>query len=292
VCVLILFYIDLLLIIAFFTLFERKIMAGFHIRKGPNKVSYWGLLQPLVDAIKLLSKQKYDPVHSNKFIFNIAPSVALVISLFIWHFLPFIITRANYSISLAWYLVISRVIVFFNMISGWSSNNKYSLIGILRGAATTIRYEASFIFSVLFLCLLYHTFDISSFYEHEDYLVLVIFPFIFIRILAELHRTPFDFSESESELVSGYNTEYSGKDFAYLFLGEYSMLLFNCILISILFFGSTNMFLLCISTLILRLLFVNIRITLCRYRYDLLIIFNWKVLLPIILIIVILLSFV
>jgi len=144
-------------------------------------------------------------------------------------------------------------------------------MGTLRSAARTISYEATFIFCILFLAITYSTLDIASFYAHEDYLIFVILPIIFIRILAELHRTPFDFRESERELVSGYNTEYRGKAFAFLFLGEYSILLFNRILLSVLFIGIDNMLVTTISTLLFTVLFTNIRVTLCRYRYDLLI---------------------
>jgi len=288
--VILLFYVNVPPIIASFTLFERKMIARYHIRKGPNKTRFLGILQPLIDALKLLTKQSYLPVSGNKFIYNLAPSLVLIISLFIWHFLPFGIARISHSISIVWYLVFSSIIVFFNIIRGWRSNNKYSLIGILRGAATTISYEASFIFCILFLTLAYFTFNVSRFYYHKDALVFVIFPMIFISIMAELHRTPFDFSESESELVSGYNTEYRGKNFAYLFLGEYSILLFNRMLVRILFFNTNNIFLTSVITLLVRILFINIRITLCRYRYDLLMIFNWKILLPLILTAVILLT--
>jgi NADH:ubiquinone oxidoreductase subunit H len=287
--VILLFYVNVLLIVAFFTLFERKLMASFHIRKGPNKNSFIGIIQPLLDALKLLTKQRYYPIYSNKFIYNLAPRLVLVISVFIWQFLPFSINNINHSINMIWYLVFMRVIVFFNIMRGWSRNNKYSLIGILRSAATTIRYEASFMFCILFLCVIFYTFNISRFYYHGDYFMLIILPFIFISIIAELHRAPFDFRESERELVRGYNTEYRGKHFAYLFLGEYSILLFNSIFMSIVFVGIDNIIVLRFSTILFTVLFTNVRVSVCRYRYDLLIMFNWKLLLPIIIILVIIL---
>jgi len=145
---------------------------------------------------------------------------------------------------------------------------------MLRGAATTIRYEASFMFCILFLTIIYFTFNISRFYIHKDVLNLIILPMIFIRIISELHRTPFDFSERERELVRGYNTEYGGKNFAFLFLGEYSILLFNRMLVRVLFLGVNHILIVSIATLLIRILFINIRITLCRHRYDLLIMFN------------------
>jgi len=189
-----------------------------------------------------------------------------------------------------WYLVLRRVIVFFSMIRGWRRNNKYSLMGILRRAARTIRYEATFIFCILLLSITYSTFNFNSFFEHKDWFAWIIFPIILISMLAELHRTPFDFSERERELVRGYNTEYRGKSFAFLFLGEYSMLLFNSILLRVIFIGINNMFVVTLSTLGFTVLFTNIRVTLCRYRYDLLIETNWKLLLPVTIYLVIIFS--
>jgi len=267
--------------IAFFTLFERKLIARFHIRKGPNKVRFLGLLQPLLDALKLLTKQSYTPINSNKFIYNLSPSLILIFALAIWQFIPFCYSVNSHRISLLGYLVLIRIIVFFNMMRGWSSNNKYSLLGTLRGAATTISYEATYIFCILFISITFSTFSIKSFFYHLDPFLLILFPLLLTCLLAEIHRTPFDFSERERELVSGYNTEYRGKHFAFLFLGEYSILLFNCILLGLIIFGIANPIWITAITLLTSVLFTNIRITLCRYRYDLLIILNWKYLLPI-----------
>jgi len=255
-------------------------MASFHIRKGPNKVSFAGLLQPLLDALKLLTKQGYTPLFRNKLIYNTTPSLVLLLSLIVWQFIPLFFRNSNHRIGLLWYLVIGRVMVFFRLLRGWSSNNKYSLIGILRGAATTIRYEATYIFVILLISLTFSTTNLKRFQYHLDPVNLIILPLIFICLLAEIHRTPFDFRERESELVRGYNTEYGGKNFAFLFLGEYSILLFNCILARLFVIGHTNPIWITILTLAFSVLFTNIRITLCRYRYDLLINLNWKLLLP------------
>jgi len=283
--VIILFYIYVLLIIAFFTLFERKLIARFHIRKGPNKVSFLGLLQPLVDAIKLLTKQTWTPYHANKTIYHIAPCLVLIQALIIWQFIPFSYHFINCRRNLLWYLIFGSISVFFGIIRGWRRNNKYSLIGTLRFAASTISYEATLIFCILTITFLYSTVNIKRFLYHKDFIILLISPIFFISILAELHRTPFDFSERERELVSGYNTEYSGKAFAFLFLGEYSILLFNRILLRTLFLGFNNIFFTIIRTLLITFLFTNIRVSLCRYRYDLLIEINWKLILPLIILI-------
>jgi len=277
----ILFYVDILLIIAFFTLFERKLMACFHIRKGPNKVRFLGLLQPLLDALKLLTKQRYTPIFRNKFLYNLTPRLVLLIALSVWQFIPFLFSTRTHRIRIIWYLVLVRIIVFFSLIRGWSSNNKYSLIGVLRGAATTVSYEATYIFCILLISITFSTLNLKRFLFHLDPILLSILPILLICLLAEIHRTPFDFRESERELVSGYNTEYGGKNFAFLFLGEYSILLFNSILCGLFLFNLNNPFWLTILTLLIAIIFTNIRITLCRYRYDLLIQINWKLLLPI-----------
>jgi len=270
----------LFLNIAFFTLFERKLIARFHIRKGPNKVSFIGLLQPLLDALKLLTKQRYTPIFRNKFIYNLTPNLVLLLALSVWQFIPFFYNRNSHSIRLLWYLVLARIMVFFSLISGWSSNNKYSLMGILRGAATTIRYEATYIFCLLAIRIIFSTLRMKRFFFQIDPILTLISPILAICLLAEIHRTPFDFRERERELVRGYSTEYSGKHFAFLFLGEYSILLFNSILLGLVTIGILNPFWITVITLLIATLFTNIRITLCRYRYDLLIIFNWKLLLP------------
>lgn len=277
----------LLLSVAFFTLFERKVIGLFHNRLGPNKVSFIGLLQPLLDAFKLLSKQNLTPLRSNKFTYNIAPHIALILALFVWLTMPTLYTILSINYSLVIFFCVSSIIVFSVLLAGWSSNSKYSLIGRLRSVAQSISYEAVFRTLIVLVMVLLLSFSIRRSFRMSSLIFIPLLPLWIICTLAETHRAPFDFSESESELVSGFNTEYSGAYFAFIFLSEYAVLLYSCILISILFFSwliPFNIFSYVIITLLFRFLFIWIRITFCRFRYDILIITSWKVLLPLVLI--------
>ena len=192
------------------------------------------------------------------------------------------------------FFCIGSVIVFAVLLAGWSSNSKYRLIGRLRSVAQSISYESVFrtlLVLVIFLCF---SFSIRSFAAQSSVLYLFIFPVWFICTLAETHRAPFDFRESESELVSGFNTEYSGAYFAFIFLSEYGVLLYSCVLITYIFFSSLIPYsvLSFISfALLLSFLFIWVRITFCRFRYDILIIASWKILLPFSLILFVSMSF-
>ena len=193
----------------------------------------------------------------------------------------YLILSLNYSLII--FFCISSVIVFSVLISGWSSNSKYSLIGSLRSVAQSISYESVFSTLLVLVTIFLLSFSLRSSLESSSLLLLFLLPFWLICTLAETHRAPFDFSESESELVSGFNTEYSGAYFAFIFLSEYGVLLFSCLLIVYLFFSplvTYNVFIYIIISLILSFITIWIRITFCRFRYDLLIIFSWKTLLP------------
>lgn len=276
----------ILLSVAFFTLFERKVIGLFHNRVGPNKVSFVGLVQPLLDAFKLLTKQVIVPLHANKFVYNLSPHLSLLIALFVWLTMPLVFRVVSLNYSFLMFFSARSAIVFAVLLSGWSSNSKYSLIGSLRSIAQSISYEAvlrtilvTFVFSIM-------SFSIMSFYNISSFFLLLVFPVWFICILAETHRAPFDFSESESELVSGFNTEYSGAYFAFLFLSEYAMLLYSCFLIVYIFFSPLSILTsirssyLIFLSLSLSFFFIWVRVTYCRFRYDLLIMFAWKRLLP------------
>jgi NADH-quinone oxidoreductase subunit H len=180
------------------------------------------------------------------------------------------------------FLCISSFMVFSVLLAGWSSNSKYSLVGSLRSVAQSISYESVLrticVLAVAYLC----SFSIRSFLFLNSVLLLLVFPIWFICSLAETHRAPFDFREAESELVSGFNTEYSGIYFAFIFLSEYGALLYSCLLIRFMFFYyfcSTLLFFVGFS-LLLSFIFIWVRITFCRYRYDMLMMFSWKILLP------------
>lgn len=273
-----------LLSVAFFTLFERKVMGLFHIRFGPNKVSFIGLFQPLLDAFKLLSKQRIVPVHANAFIYNISPVVALVLSLFVWAFISFGFIFSSGCLSLVIFFCVGSFIVFRVLMSGWSSNSKYRLIGSLRSVAQSISYESVFTTLLVISVFLLSSFRLKTCYSQSSLLYLTFFPIWVVCTLAETHRAPFDFREAESELVSGFNTEYSGAYFAFIFLSEYSMLLFSSVLIVWFFFGwavNLSYFVTIILAVIVTYFFIWVRITFCRFRYDKLMGISWKILLPI-----------
>ena len=269
--------------VAFYTLFERKAIGLFHTRVGPNKVSFIGLVQPLLDALKLFTKQNLVPLRANKFVYALAPQIGLFLALFVWLTLPnlYLIVSINYSIVL--FFCVGSVIVFSVLLSGWASNSKYSLIGSLRSVAQSISYESVFRTLIVMLIILMLSYSIRSLFTQSSILFLLFLPVWVICTLAEGHRAPFDFSESESELVSGFNTEYAGANFAFIFLAEYAMLLYSCFLITYIFFICflpARIVLVTIVASFFSFVFVWIRITFCRFRYDILMIMSWKILLP------------
>ena len=273
----------IMLAVAYYTLFERKVIGLFHLRVGPNKVSIVGIVQPLLDALKLFTKQNLVPLRANKFVYVLAPQIGLFLAFFVWLTLPnlYLIVSINYSIVL--FFCVGSVIVFSVLMSGWASNSKYRLIGRLRSVAQSISYESVFSTLIVILMILMLSYSIRSLFSQSSVLFLVFFPVWVICTLAEGHRAPFDFSESESELVSGYNTEYSGANFAFCFLAEYAILLYSCFLITYIFFMwllPVSMLLVILIAVFFSFLFVWIRITFCRFRYDMLIIISWKILLP------------
>jgi NADH-ubiquinone oxidoreductase chain 1 len=209
----------------------------FHNRIGPNKVSFIGLVQPLLDAFKLLSKQNLVPLRRNKFTYMFSPQLALFVSFLVWFTIPTFYNTINANFSFILFFCFGSFIVFPVLLAGWSSNSKYSLIGSLRSVAQSISYEAVFRRLFVLFCILVYSYSIRSFRVFSSFLFIFILPLWFICTLAETHRAPFDFSESESELVSGYNTEYSGANFAFVFLSEYRVLLCSCFLISYIYFS-------------------------------------------------------
>jgi len=273
-----------LLSVAFFTLFERKVMGLFHLRIGPNKTAFIGLVQPLLDAFKLLSKQDVYPVRSNKIFYFISPIFSLFFSLFVWLTLPYMFSVVNLVFSIVVFFLVGSLIVFAVLLAGWASNSKYSLLGSLRSVAQSVSYESVFSTLIVLVTILGFSFSVHRLASHCGLAVLVILPLWIVCTLAETHRAPFDFSEAESELVSGFNTEYSGAFFAFIFLSEYSILLYSCFLIMLVFGGfvlSGVGVLTIIGALVISFVFIWIRITFCRFRYDLLMGIAWKLLLPV-----------
>lgn len=276
----------LLLSVAFFTLFERKVIGLFHNRLGPNKVSFIGLVQPLLDAFKLLTKQSMTPLRANKFTYHSSPHIALVLAIFIWLTMPSLYITFNINYSFVVFFCVGSIMVFAVLMAGWSSNSKYSLIGRLRSVAQSISYESVFRTLIVLVLVIFISFSIRRSVMISSPIILFLLPIWVICTLAETHRAPFDFRESESELVSGFNTEYSGAYFAFIFLSEYTVLLYSCMIISFSFFSwilPYSIFYVVCITLVLSFIFIWIRITFCRFRYDMLMMASWKILLPLVL---------
>lgn len=252
------------------------------MRLGPNKVSFLGLTQPLLDAFKLLRKQRLVSMVSNKITYISAPCLRLSLSLSFWILLPSYSLFLHNSYSLLGYIFIGSLLVLSSLLAGWSSNSKYTFIGSLRSVSQSVSYEAVLTTLVITVLVLRSRFRIISSSVALTIVSFLVFPFWLFATLAETHRAPFDFAESERELVRGYNTEYGSAYFAFVFLAEYSALLFSCGLIFYLFFSSfTHPLLFSSGTLLVSFVFIVIRVSYPRFRYDFLINLAWKSLLPI-----------
>ena len=291
-----------LLSVAFMTIIERKQLAAHQRRVGPNTVGYYGILQPFADALKLILKETVIPSQSNKILFYLAPVFTLIFSLLGWGIIPFGqgLTLFDFSLGLLYTLALSSLGVYGVLFAGWSANSKYAFIVSLRSTAAMISYELILSSAILIVILLAGSFNFTTIIESQQaiwYIVplLPVFIFYFIAILAETSRTPFDLQEAESELVAGFFTEHSSIIFVFFFLSEYSsIILFSCIT-SILFLGGYNMpelfvndtfinlqaIVLGIKTVLICFVFVWVRATLPRLRYDQLISFCWLNLLPV-----------
>nr|YP_010397356.1 NADH dehydrogenase subunit 1 [Glycyphana fulvistemma]UQJ77463.1 NADH dehydrogenase subunit 1 [Glycyphana fulvistemma] len=272
--------------VAFLTLMERKVLGYIQIRKGPNKVGYMGIAQPFSDAIKLFCKEQTYPLMSNFNLYYMAPVFNLFLSLILWLCIPFITVLFNFSLGFLYFLCCSSLSVYTIMIAGWSSNSNYALLGGIRSVAQTISYEVSLaliLLSFLYLVLGLNMLDFMK-YQTMVWFIFLCLPLVmmwFVSSLAETNRTPFDFAEGESELVSGFNVEYSSGGFALIFMAEYSSILFMSMLCAILFLGG-NIFDISffVKVLFMAFLWVWVRGTLPRYRYDKLMYLCWKSYLP------------
>lgn len=268
--------------VAFLTLFERKILGYIQIRKGPNKVGFIGLLQPFADAVKLFTKEQTYPYTSNFIVYYISPVFSLFLALTIWLCIPYIIKFYRFNLGILFFLACTRLRVYGVIIAGWSSNSNYSLLGGLRSVAQTISYEVSLALILISYIFLLGGFNIILFFFKQNYIwfIFLSIPLAyiwFISSLAETNRTPFDFAEGESELVSGFNVEYSSGGFALIFLAEYARILFIRILFSLIFLGGDVINLLFYLKLVfISFIFIWVRGTIPRYRYDKLIYLAWK----------------
>lgn len=273
--------------VAFVTLLERKILGYIQIRKGPNKVGFIGILQPFSDAVKLFTKEQTIPTLSNFIPYYLSPVFRLFVSLLVWRVLPYEVGFINFNLGILFFLCCLRIGVYSTMAAGWSSNCKYSLLGSLRAVAQTISYEVRLALILLSVIFLVGGFNVELFnnYQNEVWFLWFLLPLSFIwfaSCLAETNRTPFDFAEGESELVSGFNTEYGSGGFALIFIAEYARILFIRALFVIIFLGSNPCRILFYFKLrVVAFGFVWVRGTLPRLRYDKLIYLAWKGFLPV-----------
>ncbi len=293
-----------LLLIAYLTWVERKLLGHFQVRLGPMRVGPHGLLQPIADGIKLFFKEDIIPTNVHKFIYIMAPMLTFIPALIIVAVIPFgdnveilghriDMVISNFNMGILYIFAVTSLGVYGIVLAGWSSNNKYSLMGGLRSSAQMISYEVSLGFSLIGVLMIAGSFSLVEIVNAQDkFIHWFIFrqPLGFILFLlcaiAEINRTPFDLPEAESELVAGFHTEYSSMKFAMFFLGEYGNMINVSALATTLFLGGWHgpflppvvWFL--IKMLIFLLFFIWLRATFPRFRYDQLMSFGWKVLLP------------
>nr|YP_010241125.1 NADH dehydrogenase subunit 1 [Anneissia intermedia]QTH78855.1 NADH dehydrogenase subunit 1 [Anneissia intermedia] len=282
-----------LISVAFIVLIERKILGYMQLRKGPGLVGPYGIMQTIADGIKLFIKENTKPLSANTALFFLSPALFLILALILWVIIPCPNSLININLSLILILGISSLSVYSLLGSGWASNSKYSLIGGIRAVAQTISYEISIGTILLSIIILTGTFNLNSIIntQNSSWFILSCLPLSYIwyvSTLAETNRTPFDLTEGESELVSGYNVEYAGGPFALFFLAEYANIIFINLLSVIIFLGANlpinlfpiNIIIIAVKTSILSSTFLWIRASFPRLRYDQLMFLNWKSYLP------------
>ena len=292
--------VPLLLFIAYLTYFERKVIGAIQLRKGPNVVGPFGLFQPIADGIKLLTKETIFPENSNKLIFIFSPILTFTLALIGWAVIPidYKIVLADINVGVMYIFAVSSLGVYGIIMAGWASNSRYAFLGALRSAAQMISYEVSIGLIIISVLITSGSLNLTEIVMKQQNMWYVIphfpmFIIFFISTLAETNRAPFDLPEAESELVAGYNVEYSSMSFGLFFLGEYGNMILMSSMSTILFLGGwlppvdisffDNIpgfiwFLLKVTFLLF--LFLWVRATLPRYRYDQLMRLGWKVFLP------------
>jgi NADH-quinone oxidoreductase subunit H len=305
----------LLAAFAYLTYAERKVMAAMQMRKGPNVVGPFGLLQPVADGIKLMGKETIIPSGANAALFLGAPMLSMTLALVAWAVIPFGagVVLANINVGVLYLFAISSLSVYGIIVAGWASNSKYSFLGALRSAAQMVSYEVSIGLVIITVLLYAGSFNLSKIVAaqaHGWFVFSLLFPMFivfFISALAETNRHPFDLPEGESELVGGFNTEYSSMSFALFFIAEYMNMILLSAMTSILFLGGWlapfnwaspipalepvwNFFWFALKIAFCLFVFLWTRATLPRYRYDQLMRIGWKFFLPFSLLWVVLIS--
>nr|AZL93089.1 NADH dehydrogenase subunit 1 [Amblyjoppa sp. ZJUH_2016002] len=281
----ILVMVSVLISVAFLTLLERKFLGYIQIRKGPNKLGILGLLQPFSDAIKLMMKEFYFMNKLNYLIYVISPMFSLILILMMWMIYPFWSNYLMMMFGLLYLMCCLSLSVYGMLLSGWSSNSSYSMLGSLRSLAQSISYEVSLSIIMIIPMLLIDSMNFMNLsFNLNNWMIIYMWPlgmvFLF-SIMAELNRTPFDFSEGESELVSGFNVEFMSSGFVLLFLSEYASIIFLSFLFNLIFFSGNNLGLeFFLKMLFMVILIIWVRGTLPRFRYDLLMYFCWLMILP------------
>lgn len=287
--------IPLLISVAYFTIAERKIMAAIQRRKGPNVVGFFGLLQPLADGLKLFVKETTIPSNASIGVFLLAPAISFVLSLIAWSVIPFSkgVVLCDLKLGFLYLFAISSLSIYGVLLAGWASNSKYAFLGSIRSASQMVSYEISIGLTALSVVLSSGSFNTNYIVIAQKstwffYPLLPMFVVFYISLLAETNRHPFDLPEAESELVSGYNVEYSAMTFALFFLSEYANMLLMSAFGAILFLGGWNSLFILLSysfwisfkIVAGAVFFIVSRATLPRYRYDQLMFLGWKCFLP------------
>ncbi len=299
-----------MLSVAYLTLFERKVIGAMQLRKGPNVVGPFGLLQPIADGVKLFLKETIIPTGSNRGVFIAAPMITFILALVAWSVIPFDqgMVLANINVGILYLFAISSLGVYGILMAGWASNSKYAFLGAMRSAAQMVSYEVSMGLIIITVLLCAGSLNLSAIVEAQRgmWFVIPLFPMaviFFISTLAETNRHPFDLPEAEAELVAGYNVEYSAMTFALFFLGEYANMILMSAMTSVLFLGGwlppmdiapfnwiPGPIWLAIKIVFCLFIFVWVRATFPRYRYDQLMRLGWKVFLPLSLLAVVVVS--
>ncbi len=304
--------VPLIVAVAMLTYFERKVIGAIQLRKGPNVVGPFGLLQPFADGIKLIFKEVVIPTHSNSILFMVAPLLTFLLALIGWAVVPFDygMVIADINVGILYLLAISSLGVYGVVIAGWASNSKYAFLGAIRSSAQMVSYEVSMGLVIITVLIAVGSLNLSDIVLAREtmpfWVKLLLFPMMivfFVSILAETNRLPFDLPEAEAELVAGYNVEYSSMPFALFFLGEYANMILTSAMLVILFMGGwlppidmmpfnliPGFFWFILKVVFILFCFLWVRGAFPRYRYDQLMRLGWKIFLPLTLLWVVLVS--